>query len=152
MANSNNKQNRKNVALANILTTVILCILGGVMLLLNIGLFKNPSKISDSSRMELPLSHSVVDIREDTLKIWAGKSEFIEYKSGAFYPKDQQFDAYKRVVNRNGLADRMEEYHKGFEWECDDEDKDYCFEMPTFRESRVTYVSVPTWIIVELAK
>lgn len=152
MSRYNRRKNRKENAIVNILAFTIVGLLGVVMLLLNGGLFFRSEDVADSSSMEIPLSHCVVDVCEDSLKVWTEGSKSIGYSSGAFSPKNKQYDSFKQIVNRNGLAERLSEYYEDYEWECDDKSQDYSLEVPTKRESRTTYVSVPTWIVYELLK
>lgn len=152
MARYNKNKNNKRNPLIYIMAFAIICLAGGAMLLWNMGLVVRSEKIVDSGRMELPLSHSVVNVRADSLEVWVTMSECIAYKSGKFYPKDRKSDEFRRIVNRNGLAERMAEYHEDFEWEYDEESGECSFEVPTIKESRTTYVSVPTWIIYDIVK
>lgn len=152
MARKSNRLNKKERSLAYVVVYGIITLLGIALFLWKWGLFVDSSKVADNSRMELPLSHTVVEVCEDSLKVWVGKSDCIMYKSGTFYPQNSRNEDYKRIVNKNGLAERMSEYYDEFEWECDDKKNELQFEVPTFKENRVTYVSVPTWIIYELAK
>jgi hypothetical protein len=152
MARKSNRLNTKERLLAYALLCGAIAVSGVALLLLNIGLFFDSSKVADNSRMELPMSHTVVNVCEDSLKVWVDKSDFLRYKSGALYPLNSRNEEYKRIVNKNGLAERISEYYDEFEWECDDKKNELSFEMPTFKDSRVVYVSVPTWIIYELVK
>lgn len=152
MARKSNRLNTKETLLAYVLLCGVIAAAGIALLLLNMGLFFDSSKVADNSRMELPISHTVVNVCEDSLKVWVDKSDCIRYKSGTLYPQNSRNEEYKRIVNKNGLAERMSEYYDEFEWECDDKKNELSFEMPTFKESRVVYVSVPTWVIYELVK
>lgn len=152
MARKSNRLNTKERLLAYALLCGAIAVSGVALLLLNIGLFFDSSKVADNSRMELPMSHTVVNVCEDSLKVWVDKSDCLRYKSGALYPLNSRNEEYKRIVNKNGLAERISEYYDEFEWECDDKKNELSFEMPTFKDSRVVYVSVPTWIIYELVK
>lgn len=151
MARDTKKTERRTLIVAYILVAIIVLSLGGLVLFLNRGLITGSKEVADSSRMELPLSHTVVAVCEDSLKTWIKNSDCILYKSGKMSPKDKRVGDFMKIVNRNGLAERMAEYHDDFEWEYDEKDNECSFEMPTFKESRTTYVYVPTWIIYELA-
>lgn len=152
MARYNKNKNNKRNPLIYIMAFAIICLVGGAVLLRNMELVVRSEKIADSGRMELPLSHSVVNVRADSLEVWVKMSECIAYQPGKLYPKDRKSDEFRRIVNRNGLAERMAEYHEDFEWEYDEKSGDCYFEVPTIKESRTTYVSVPTWIIYDIVK